>query len=262
MLTSIKPFKFAADLLITLLLWIYFLIGYLPMLFSSLISALSSDNEETKFQKQNHIFFKRFFAWVRLLIPRVKFIIPEDVLAIRSSIIICNHLSYLDPILLVSMFEKHKTVVKGTFFKVPIMSWILIRSGYIPSNADDSLNTLLIKRIEGMTDYLQEGGNFFIFPEGTRSRDGKLSRFIKGGFNIAKRSKAPIELILIKNTNKLFVPGKFLFNTREHNTIEFQRIGRIEPDYDSESFSTKDLIKEVRTVFQRMLDENSNDTPL
>ena len=57
-----------------------------------------------------------------------------------------------------------------------------------------------------MGDYLSSGGNLFIFPEGTRSRDGKIGKFNDGAFKIAKRFEAPIKVLQIKNTNGLFTP--------------------------------------------------------
>ncbi len=47
--------------------------------------------------------------------------------------IVANHLSFLDPILFVSLFEKQKTIVKSDYFRLPVFGWILRTSGYIPS---------------------------------------------------------------------------------------------------------------------------------
>ena len=116
----------------------------------------------------------------------------------------------------------------------------------------------MIERIETLKDYLSSGGNLFIFPEGTRSRNGNLSPFMKGGFSIAKFSKAPIELLKIKNTDTLFPPGRFLFNTCIPNTIEIERLGIIIPDYDSESFSIHELVKEAHSTFQRKFDQEKS----
>jgi 1-acyl-sn-glycerol-3-phosphate acyltransferase len=243
--------KGPVDLFVTLFLWLYFTIGYF-ILFSPfyLFSFLFSKNLEKSFQKINQRFFKSFFIVLRIITPGLNIDIHDDVYSIRSSVILCNHISYLDPILLISLFEKQKTIVKNTFLKVPIFGWVLKTSGYLSATTDETFTSLMLDRIETMETYLSSGGNVFIFPEGTRSRDGKIGRFNKGAFTIAKRCRAPIEVLMITNTNRLFQPGKFLFNTCIPNTIEVKRIGSLLPEYTSDSFSIYTLMEQVRQVFE------------
>ena len=176
--------------------------------------------------------------------------IDDDVYSIRSSVIVCNHISYLDPILLISLFDQQKTIVKKTFLKVPIFGWLLKTSGYLFTSTEETFTSFLLEGVENLKNYLLSGGNIFIFPEGTRSRDGKIGRLNKGAFTIAKRCRAPIEVLMIKNTNTLFAPGKLLFNTCVPNTIEVKRILSIQPDYASDTFSIQTLIEQVRQAFE------------
>jgi 1-acyl-sn-glycerol-3-phosphate acyltransferase len=162
---------------------------------------------------------------------------------------VCNHLSYLDPILLISLFKKQRTIVKSTFFKVPIFGKALAISGYIPSDAQGDLSSILIDRMDTMKDFLASGGNLFIFPEGTRSRDGRLGEFNKGAFRIARHCKAPIKVIQIKDTNLLYQPDRFLFRTMDKVQIEVNLIGTLEPDYKSDEGSVSSLIKQVRNIY-------------
>jgi 1-acyl-sn-glycerol-3-phosphate acyltransferase len=171
--------------------------------------------------------------------------------ALRSSIIIANHLSFLDPILFVSLFEQQKTIVRSDYFKFPVFGWILKTSGYIPSTTEGPFMEDMLDQIKNMRDYLSGGGNLFIFPEGTRSFSGRLSPFDKGAFRIAKLCNAPIKAVFIKNTGKLFPPGKFLFNTGDEFAIEVELAGTLEPDYESESFTLSGLMVEARTLMER-----------
>ncbi|MBI5603239.1 MAG: 1-acyl-sn-glycerol-3-phosphate acyltransferase [Deltaproteobacteria bacterium] len=251
-MTIPKWLKRSIDFSVTIILWMYFTLGYF-ILFSPfyIFSFLFSINRETSFQKLNHRFFKSFFWVLRIITPRLTIHIDEDVYSIRSSVIVCNHISYLDPILLISLFDQQKTIIKKTFLKVPVFGWLLKTSGYLFTSTEETFATFLLDGVENLKNYLVSGENIFIFPEGTRSRDGKIGRLNKGAFSLAKRCRAPIEVLMIKNTNTLFAPGKWLFNTCAPNTIEVKRILSLQPEYASGTFSIQSLIEQVRQAFEQ-----------
>lgn len=254
MLVFFRCIKPVADVVITSLLWVYFILSYFVFFWLFYIGAfLFSRNREASFQRINHLYYRGFFFCLGMLVPGLRFRIENQVFSIRSSVIVCNHLSYLDPILLISLFERHKTIVKDTFYKLPIFGWVLKTAGYLPSSASGSLTSLMIDQMEKMEEYLSSGGNLFVFPEGTRSRNGKIGQFNEGAFKIARLCNAPIKVLSIRNTNRLFAPGKFLFNTCIDNTIELRLIRGIQPDYQSGSFSIPKLILEVRSLFEEAL---------
>lgn len=244
-------FHFAIDLSVTLILWFYFMFGYLFIVFFLYGPVyIFAKNRATSLQRLNHVHLKIFFALTKRLAPKTKYNIPDNLRDIHSSIVVCNHLSYLDPILLVSLFRQQRTIVKHTFFKVPIFGWFLKNYGYISSGADTMMGAEMINHLEDIKQHLSSGGILFVFPEGTRSRDGRLAPFNKGVFTIARYCNAPLKLILIRGTNKLFQPGHFLFHTQEHNEIELRLIGSLNPDYKSKDFSIAALADEARKIFE------------
>ena len=111
---------------------------------------------------------------MRALVPRVRWQIPEDVASIRSSVIVANHMSFLDPILFVSLFEKQKTIVKPDYFRLPVFGHILKYSGYMAARGNGLYDEDMANQIRSMTTYLAGGGNLFVFPEGHRSRTGLI----------------------------------------------------------------------------------------
>jgi 1-acyl-sn-glycerol-3-phosphate acyltransferase len=240
------------DFTVAVILWVYYILGFILLFSPFYLYTLFSSGREEAFQKWNYRLHRLFFALLRALAPRVKWRISDEVKALRSSVIIANHLSFLDPILFVSLFEKQKTIVKSDYFRFPIFGWILRRSGYIPSLAAGLFSASMIEQIKAMRDYLSGGGNLFIFPEGTRSRDGRIGPFDKGAFKIARLCRAsPLRVVLIRNTHKLFPPDRFLFNTHDEMVIEVELAGSIEPDYGSESFSLSALMDEAHAVMER-----------
>ena len=248
--------KIIVDAAVTILMWSYFTAGFL-LFFAPRYgwALLRAGDREVAFQRLNQRFFRGFIRLLRLITPGLTLRIRRDIGAIHSSIVISNHLSYLDPLLLISLFEKQKTIVKKTFFQVPIFRFLLRRSGYIPSTNGGEDKSLILRNIENIKEYLASGGNVFVFPEGTRSRTGRLGPFNKGAFSIAYYCRAPIECLLIRDTNHLFVPGRSWFNTCISNTIEVKKIGSFSPDYGDPDFSLAALISEIRTLYEERLKE-------
>lgn len=219
------------DFGVTIACWGYFTLGFI-IFFSVFycIAYLSPSGREYRFQCLNSLFYRGFFKIVRLLAPRHHWLIEEEVAQIRGSVVVCNHLSYLDPLLLISLFKRQKTIVKTSFFKVPIFGWVLRHSGYFPADSNGKYTQMMITQMEHLGAFLADGGNLFIFPEGTRSRDGEIGELNRGALKIARFSKAPVTVVYLANTDRLFTPGRFLFNTRRENEIKMSIIDRISAD--------------------------------
>jgi 1-acyl-sn-glycerol-3-phosphate acyltransferase len=246
-----RHLKPALDLVITLILWTYFTAGFVFFFSPFYLAAfLFSGNRERSFQRLNHRFYKGFFKLLRLLVPATQWHIPEDVLSTRASVIVCNHISYLDSILMISLYARHRTIVKSRFFKIPIFRQVMESSGYIPSTSEGDLSELIIRRIEEMDRFFEDGGNLFIFPEGTRSRGGDIGPLNKGAFKIARLSRRSIKVLFVHNTDKLFQPGKFLFNTCFEGTISVKSLADIAPEYQRERLSIPELMTGVKSLLE------------
>ncbi|MCG8549237.1 MAG: 1-acyl-sn-glycerol-3-phosphate acyltransferase, partial [Desulfobacterales bacterium] len=139
--------SFTRDLVITLLLWGYFMFGFL-LFFSPFyfIAFICPPIRETAIQRLNCWFYKVFFLLVRMLIPGLGIHIDPQVKTLENCIIVCNHVSYLDPLVMISLFRRHKTIVKATFFTVPVFGWVLRAAGYIPSMPKGRMAGLMVKQ--------------------------------------------------------------------------------------------------------------------
>lgn len=237
----------AVDAGVTVLLWVYFTIGFL-VLFAPLylLAAAVPPSRMAVFQHLNHLFYRIFFRLCRLLMPRQRWEIDDAVKTIRGQVIVCNHVSYIDPILLISLFPRHTTIVKARLFAIPIFGWMLRLSGYIPSATTHQLAEVMLRRMESLCGDLDGGANLIVFPEGTRSRDGAIGPLNNGAFKLARLCRRPIHVIVIQGSERLFTPGRFLFNTLSANTIRVVSVGRIMPAYDEPEFSMTALVDQTQ----------------
>lgn len=242
-------FDLLRDFLVTILCWTWFTAGFL--LFFSwryLGCTLFARDRQQCFQRLNSLFFRIFFRIVKVTAPTHKWEIDTDVTAIRSAVIVCNHLSYLDPLLLISLFERHRTIVKTRFFSMPVFGRIIRKSGYFPSGGEN--RDMMLRQMETMEDFLKSGGNLFVFPEGTRNRDGRIVDLNTGALKIARLCRAPIYVLRITHTDRLFTPGRFLFQTGIENTITLEIIDRITPNYKQKQPTASALEMRVRQAFE------------
>lgn len=236
------------DLGRTLIYWCYFIAAFLCFfdLFYALAFLFSRDLQRA-FQRINHRFYRGFFGLVTAITPQVRFEIDPEVRNIRGAVVVSNHVSYLDPILLVSLYPRQKTIVKHTFFRAPVFGTLLRISGYLPSESSGRLADLMISQMESMPDFLAGGGNLFIFPEGTRSRAGAVNPFHKGAFKIAKRCEAPLHVIRIRHTDRFFPPGRFRFRTCGDITVTVEPAGIIPAEIVAGA-AVADLMERARAM--------------
>lgn len=110
----------------------------------------------------------------------------------RGTLIVANHPSLLDVVLLISLMKRAQCIVKGDIWKNPFMRGVTTAAGYIRNDGDPE------KLIEVCAEELGKGNNIVIFPEGSRTVPGAPIRLQRGVANIAVRARAPIRLVSIK----------------------------------------------------------------
>ncbi len=128
-------------------------------------------------------------AWVR-----VKNKIPND----QTYILMMNHTSFADVFFSVQPLKGKYTALLASFnFRIPIWGAMIRAFKAIPVYRKDKVKAInAIKDAERIINDL--GYHVVIFPEGTRTTDGKLQKFKKGGFHMALNTKTPILPIIVK----------------------------------------------------------------
>ena len=115
-------------------------------------------------------------------------------------IIVANHVSFIDTLVMTMIPLKKKYMFGLKFSQIPIFGWLCLSSGYITVDMNDISTTTdaVLRAVKSLKD----GSSFMIYPEGKRSKDGKLLEFKTGAYRISQKTSIPILPICLRNTNK------------------------------------------------------------
>jgi len=120
-----------------------------------------------------------------------------------------NHLSIVDgPIMLMLIPQPVRVILKKEVFRIPVIGQVMRHVNFVSVDRRGKRGGK--ESIEKATKLMKEKGySFLIFPEGTRSLNGKLQKFRRGGFFLAINSRAPIVPVTITGTYELMPKGSF-----------------------------------------------------
>jgi 1-acyl-sn-glycerol-3-phosphate acyltransferase len=131
----------------------------------------------------------------------------EHVPAGRSCIFMCNHVSNLDPPVLAPILPGRLSILlKKELMGIPILGFAMRLAKFIPVERGSRRDAAKAS-VEAAADALRSGLNILVFPEGTRSRDGRLASFKKGPFYLAEQTAGPIVPIAISGTQAMMRKG-------------------------------------------------------
>ena len=124
-----------------------------------------------------------------------------------SYVIVANHQSFLDIFALCNIAHEWKWVAKKSLFRIPMFGWGLSLSGSISLDRGDTASALAV--MAECHRYLAERISVMMFPEGTRSTDGKLLPFKPGAFRLALEAGVPVLPIAVSGTAAGMPKGGF-----------------------------------------------------
>ena len=181
-------------------------------------------------------------AWIR-----IKNKIPND----QTYIVMMNHASFADVFFSVQPLKGKYTAILASFnFKIPIWGTMLRFFKAIPVYRKDKIKAIkAIKHAETIIKDLKY--HVVIFPEGTRTTDGKLQKFKKGGFHMAINTQVPIIPIAVK--------GGFNYKPKTRWYIKPSIIDiQVGNPIDVSKYTVNDidsLIDDTRKEFLKLLNE-------
>jgi 1-acyl-sn-glycerol-3-phosphate acyltransferase len=157
-----------------------------------------------------------------------------------------NHLSFLDgPMMFMLIPQSIRVIMKKEVFRIPVVGPGMRYVGFVPVDR---------KRVRGGKKSIdlaarlmrEKGYSYLIFPEGTRSRDGRTQAFKRGGFFLALESRAAIVPISIRGTYEL-MPRGTVFSRRGEVKVGFHSPVSVE-DYDQSNMQL--LVDKVKNIIE------------
>ncbi len=115
------------------------------------------------------------------------------------AVLVANHLSMVDILVLYGLYTPFKWVSKAELFKVPLLGWNMVLNDYVRLKRGDrdSIRAMM----QHCREHLAKGSPVLLFPEGTRSATGRLQVFKDGAFCLAKEASVPLIPIAMTGTH-------------------------------------------------------------
>ena len=164
-----------------------------------------------------------------------------------NMIFVANHNSAIDPYLFGAIARENSFVTSWPF-KIPVYGYFMRLAQY--ANTADGWDEICRK----CTLLLEAGSSVTIWPEGHRSRDGRLGRFKNGAFVLAEKTGYPIVPVCILGSGTVLPPGKRLLSPAKVKLLV------LDPIYPGNSSEIQERVRELRiraySAIEKELEEN------
>lgn len=203
---------------------------YLTMLFFTIILY--------PFDKQRRVAHAQCYWWADAIIslnPYWKISVAglENIDRNRTYVIVANHQSLADIVIVYKIKTQFKWVVKEGVFRVPLIGWCLALAKHIKLERGKFSSIKKIYR--EAAEWLRSGMSVLFFPEGTRSDTNDMKDFQNGAFKLAIKERVPVLPISIQGTGDAIPRGSWLF------TAEIPVNIKVLPAVDTEQFKPADF---------------------
>jgi 1-acyl-sn-glycerol-3-phosphate acyltransferase len=169
-------------------------------------------------------FWAMFFVWVNPLWS-LEVTGRERVPWRGGAVLAANHSSLIDILVLFGLYRPYKWVSKAENFRIPFIGWGMSLNGYVPLVRGDRAS--VVAMFEHCSRLIAGGSAVMLFPEGTRSRDGRLQPFKDGAFELAMRHGVPLVPIAVHGTGQALAKGSMVL--REHVRARVEVLEPLDP---------------------------------
>jgi len=136
----------------------------------------------------------------------------------RPAVLVANHASTVDILVLYGLFRPFKWVSKSSNFRIPFVGWNMVLNGYVPitRGAADSARRMMAR----CEELLAMGAPVLLFPEGTRSVTGELQPFKDGAFRLARQCGVPVIPVAVSGTYETLPKHGVVLRNRMSSVVE------------------------------------------
>ncbi len=173
----------------------------------------------------------------------------EKIRSDETYVMVSNHQSLIDILVVFRFFTHFKWVSKIENFRVPMVGWNMILNRYIKLTRGSTRSN--IKMIKDCQATLKQNNSIMVFPEGTRSRDGMLRAFKPGAFEMAIRSKRPVLPIVLNGSANALPKAGIRFSGK--HVVRVDVLDAI-PYHEFANNSAKELTKKVHSLINEKLE--------
>jgi 1-acyl-sn-glycerol-3-phosphate acyltransferase len=183
------------------------------------------------------------FAGVRIVIDNRAQLLPQ-----QPYVFMANHASSLDIWAVFRAVPRRiRMIAKKQLARIPLFGWAMWAGRFI---FIDRQNGVAARRsIDEAGRRIHDGDSVLIFPEGTRTRDGTLGPFKKGGFHLAVKAGVPIVPVALRGTRELMPRGSLLLRSGTITVV----IGEPIPTVGLSEEERANLYERVRGIVAAML---------
>ena len=191
---------------------------------------------------------------VRLAGVRIRTVGMEKLDASRTYIFMSNHVSNLDPPLMLPLIPRRTSVMaKKELFDIPLLGKAMRLGSLVP--VDRKNRDAGISAVRAAAEVIRQGINMTIYVEGGRSFDGKLIPFKKGPFYLAVECSVPVVPVTVVGTHSIMPKGRFAIKPGDVKVIFHDAI-------EPKDFGDRDELKvKVREVINSGLPEEFQSPP-
>ena len=183
-----------------------YLAAFIPLTFLFSISAFIS----TLFDSSGRAYAWHARLWARLMLALNLVnvtVVGAEHLPDGPVIFMSNHQSNFDILsLLAAMPRQFHWIAKKELFEIPVFGDSMRRGGYIPLDRGDGRKAL--QSIDAAAATIHKGKSVVLFPEGTRTPDGNLLPFKRGGFILARKADVPVIPVTINGSGRINPAGQ------------------------------------------------------
>lgn len=236
---------------IGLFLALTLLFGLLILISSALVNL---EKEQTR-RSGYFSFLLRYYTPVAFLLMGVRLQVRgrEKVPTEGNFLLVCNHLSIFDPVVLFSAVPRQvklSFITKQENFEMPVVRKFMHKLLCLPLNRENDRQAL--RTIIRAAQLLKEQPlSMTIFPEGQTSKTGHLLPFRNGAFKIAQRANCPIVVATLQNTRA--IPGN-MFRRPTHVQVDFLDTIPVE---ELAGHTTVEIGERVHTMMETVLNQES-----